>query len=132
MTFKINLQDSFIEALSRRHNGSKHTQKEINDTYERLKYLYKQYNKNREKENYLLNEYWEKEKIEENFGSKKFYNAHIRLRRCRNNMLKFHKYMFCSLVHFDGNSESFNQYTCISPTEIMEDFESKYIRRNNV
>lgn len=124
---KINLPDSYLEALSRRHNGAKHTQEEIDKQYNHLKVLYNGWNKNKDKEHYLLYDYWDEKRIEQNYGSKKFYNAHKRLRRCRDNMLKFHRYMFSSLVSFDGNSESFNQYTCISPDEIFEDFKSKYI-----
>jgi len=125
---KMMLPEGFINALYKRHHGANYTKKEIEDTYKRLSYLYKRYCKNRDRENWLLDIFWEEEKIESYFGERKWINAHKRLRRCRDNKKKFHQYMFATLTNFDGNSgQEFCQYSVISPDEIMEDFESKYL-----
>jgi len=128
--FKINLSNEFMSALKRRHHGANHTKKEIEKTYKHLTYLYKGYCRNRKKEDWLLNVFWDEEKIEEQYGSRIFNNAHLRLRRCRDNMLKFHKYMFSVLTSFDGNSgQEYHQYSVISSDDIMYDFENKYIKK---
>ena len=127
--FKMTLPDGFASALGRRHNGAKHTKKEIKETEKHLNHLYKGYCRNRDRYNWLMDVFWEEENIEAYFMTRKWYNAHKRRKRCEDNMLKFHRYMFSVLTSFDGNSgQEFNRYGVICPAEIMGDFKRKYLK----
>lgn len=124
----LKLPKDYVSALSRRHHGAKHTKERILKEYKHLKHLYKGYCRNRDREDWLLNVFWEEENIEDYYGSRKFINAHRRLRRCKENMDNFHRYMFACLTSFDGNGgQEYHRYGVICADEIMNDFKSKYI-----
>ncbi len=118
----MELPDGFADALSRRHRGALHTEKEINLCKIKLDKLYKKYNKNKVK--------WDEidwDTIENYFKEPIWYNAHTKRARYEKNMKDAHRDMFYILTNFDGNgTESFCKYNSISADDIMDDF-TKYL-----
>ena len=124
----MQLPEGFADALSRRHHGAIHTEKEILDCKELLDKEYKTYKKYKAKHDHLLNVEWDEKRIEANFGRPIFYAAHRKLKRYENKLCITHKFMFRLLTHFDGlYDQEFNQFHVISPDDIMYDFECKYL-----
>ncbi len=124
----MELPDGFADALSRRHRGELHTEKEINLCKIKLDNLYKKYNKNNGKL-ILIDQQWDSQNIESHFREPIWYNAHKRRARYIKNMENAHRDMFYILTNFDGNgSEEFCKYNSISAVGIMDDFE-KYLEK---
>lgn len=122
----MELPEGFANALSRRHHGALHTEKEINLCKIKLDKLYKKYNKNKDKLKTIDIE-WDEKNIESYFEEPIWYNAHKRRARYIKNMENSHRDMFYILTNFDGNgSETFCKYNSISADEVMDDF-GKYL-----
>ena len=122
----MELPQGYVNALSRRHHGAPHIKSEIEETYKRMQHLYKGYCRNRKRLDWILNVFWDKQEIERYYGTKRFYLAHKRLRYARENMEKFHRYLFATLTSFDGNSgQEYSQTGVISADEIMDDFKKE-------
>lgn len=124
--FTMKLPEGYVEALHRRHNGSKPSKEFGKILITKMNLLYKEYTKIKSKLNYLLNVEWDEKRIEENYGTRKFYGAHIRLRNLEKKLKNLHSEMFYLLLKADGNSENFCQHSSISAEEVYEDFNSKY------
>jgi len=129
----IRFPEGFVSALNRRHNGMPHTREDIAKAFYIMTKLYERNKNFRKEEDYLLNVEWDKNKIEQHFRSKLWFNAHRRLKRYRKIILETHRAMFNLLVSFDGNpKEEFSEFGCISADEIFEDFKIKYMGEQNV
>jgi len=127
-TLTINLPQSFVSALHRRHHGVEHTEEEIQKKFKHITELYNGYKKSVNSLNKLW-EFWNRENVESYFKRPKWYNAHSRRRKLEEKIKRYHEYMFSTLTSFDGNSgQSFSTFHCISPEEIYEDFLKKYIK----
>lgn len=130
-SFRFEVPEEFIAAIHRRHHGANHTPSEIIKTYKHLGELHLKYIHFTEKQKWLLDVYWEEKKIEEQFESPIFYAAHRKLKAIQNKIKQIHMLMFRCLTNFDENGgESFDPFYSISPQDIMDDFESKYIDSN--
>ena len=125
----INIPEGYLNALNRRHNGATHTTEEIKECFKKLEKLFKKYNKNLGKLRYLYDVEWEEKQIEKHFMEPIWYNAHRRRKRYEKNIEECHRDMFYILTNFDGNGrERFCKHNSISPTEIYDDFCSKYLK----
>lgn len=124
----IEFPEGFVSALSRRHNGAKHTQKEIYEVFSTLKILKEDWDKWKARHHKLLYVDWDEKEIEKHFREPIWYNAHRRLKSYEEMLSKLHRKMFHLLTNFDGNGgESFSSFGCISVEEIYSDFKEKYI-----
>ena len=127
--FSMKLPDGFAEALNRRHKGANRSIEEIKEAKARLDKLYKKYCKNKTKLYYLLDVEWDEKRIEDYFQEPIWYNAHRRRERYEKNMKDSRRRMFYILTNFDGNGrEEYCSYNSISASDIMDDFNGKYLK----
>jgi len=124
--FKMELPRDYIESLNRRHHGRNLPSNEIQSLKNRMDILFKEYEKICKSYDTLDN-YWDREEVEKHFMRPKWYNAHSRLKKLEERKDKNWKELFYTLLKADGNHESFDSYSCISPQEIYDDFNDKYI-----
>lgn len=117
-------------AISRRHFGREGiSRNDILDAIARMNLLFVQWEKAHKHLEWVLDVFWEEEKIENHFGSPKFYGAHRRLRNARTKVEELHRQMFYLMVHTDGNYETFSVGGSLDARSIAEDFNNKYLKR---
>lgn len=127
----IKFSKSVVDSLSRRHNGSQKTQKEILFGIVDMELLFRKYKKVSNKLIYCLDIWWIEKKIERYFKTSKWYYAHRKLKKLEKEKKELHKKMFYLLLNFDGNYEEFSESESITATEIFNDFKRKYKITNN-
>ncbi len=123
----MHIPAEIARGLSRRHSGREDiTAHEAREAYLKMQVLYHDWKKAKKRLDWILDVFWDEEKIEEHFGTPKFYGAHRRLRNARKNKEEIHRQMFYLLVCTDGNYESFSPSDSLDAESIYADFCEKY------
>ena len=129
--FTMEIPKGIATAVSRRHNGREDiTRDERIDGCVQMQLLWNKYQKAQKHLDWIYNVFWVEERIEDNYGSKKFYNAHRRLRNAQNKVKQLHKDMFYLLVYTDGNQEQFGS-GALEAEECYLSFMKKYAINKN-
>ena len=116
-------------ALSRRHNGRENiTREEILEAVTKMTLLYSQWEKAEAHLVWIYDVFWEQERIENHYGTPKFYGAHRRLRNARTKVDALHRAIYSLLVYTDGNYEPFEN-GAMSAEDCYNDFMNKYGKR---
>lgn len=76
-----------------------------------------------------IDDWWDKMEVEKHFQSSRWYYAHRKLRKCREEVKDLHKRMFYLLVATDGNYEPFGSDSMYAE-DIYKDFMRKYSPRS--
>ena len=111
------------------HNGNKNLPQDVIDSqHEVMQEFYTRYKKVRAMRDHLLEVEWDEYRIEQNYGTTLFYNAHRRLRRYEKEMRKLGELMFARLTTLDGNGGQgkWDPFWSWSVDEIADSFSKKY------